>query len=79
MWIPVPLVQCLVQAIHMLSKYNALLFGQWQLPYVASIDYLLQVTVHEHSFDMTAIATDFPQLAQYEETIYECFRRRRRR
>jgi hypothetical protein len=71
-WIPVVMVQVFVKVFHVLSRYT----GQW-VPFVESVDYLLQVTVHEHSFDLTAISTDFPQLSQHEETIYECFRRRR--
>jgi hypothetical protein len=50
-----------------------------KLPYVESIDYLLQVTVNEHSFDLTDTVRDFPDIVKLEETMQECFARRRRK
>lgn len=47
------------------------------LPYLHSLDYLLQVTVEEHTFDNSETATDFPRLIQVEESIAGCFARRR--
>ena len=47
-------------------------------PYLESMDYLLQVTVREHTFDMTETIADFPNVLRVEETVDECFRRRRR-
>lgn len=46
-------------------------------PYIQSIDYLLQVTNHEHTFDMSETIKDFPNLINIEETIFDCFQRRR--
>ena len=48
-------------------------------PYLESIDYLLQVTLNEHTFDMKETIQDFPNLLHLEETMEECFRRRRQR
>jgi hypothetical protein len=48
-------------------------------PYLESIDYLLQVTLNEHTFDVKETIQDFPNLLHVEETMEECFRRRRRR
>ena len=79
-WIPVIWVRWFVAAVQACS--NAL-----TLPWLQRLDrflclshvnYLLQVTVHEHSFDLTAIQTDFPQLTALEESIQECFQRRRK-
>jgi hypothetical protein len=87
-WIPVWFVQGVVAFVHWL--YMAIIVGkkssswrrlleQWlYFDYLAHVDYLLQVTVKEHSFDLTAIQTDFPQIAQLEESIHDCFRRRRK-
>ena len=47
------------------------------IPYLQSLDYLLQVTVEEHTFDNSETATDFPRLLQVEESIAQCFARRR--
>jgi hypothetical protein len=46
-------------------------------PFLESIDYLLQVTLHEHTFDMKETVQDFPAIVQLEETMEDCFRRRR--
>jgi hypothetical protein len=46
-------------------------------PFLESIDYLLQVTVHEHTFDMNETLQDFPMIVHLEETMEDCFRRRR--
>jgi len=48
------------------------------VPYLQSIDYLLQVSMAEHSFDLSLVQRDFPQLLEMEESIEDCFRRRRR-
>jgi len=45
--------------------------GSW-CPYLQSIDYLLQVTKEEHTFDCRLLDVSFQ-----EESIVECFRRRR--
>ena len=46
-------------------------------PFLESIDYLLQVTRHEHTFDMKETLQDFPKIVQLEETMEACFQRRR--
>jgi hypothetical protein len=43
-----------------------------------SIDYLLQVTLEEHTFDMTETVRDFPGILSVEESMEDCFRRRRK-
>lgn len=50
--------------------------GRW-IPFMESIDYLLLVTLEEHSFDQRLVQHDFPELLSREETILQCFRRRR--
>lgn len=42
-----------------------------------SIDYLLQVAFREHTFDCSLFQRDFPEITNQEETIFECFVRRR--
>lgn len=49
-----------------------------QVLFLESIDYLLQVTTQEHSFDMKETLADFPEILQLEETMLACFQRRRR-
>ena len=46
-------------------------------PFLESIDYLLQVTLDEHTFDMRETVKDFPMIRQAEESMDVCFRRRR--
>jgi len=46
-------------------------------PFLESIDYLLQVTLDEHTFDMRETIKDFPMIRQAEESMDVCFRRRR--
>jgi hypothetical protein len=83
-WLPVVLPTFLV-------KYGVVLpFHFWTvllqtilpevltIPYVESIDYLLQVTINEHTFDMKETIQDFPELIHVEETMDECFCRRRK-
>ena len=45
-------------------------------PFLQSIDYLLQVTLNEHSFDMRETERDFPIIRTAEESMETCFRRR---
>lgn len=70
-WIPVILVKVIVTLVHLLA---AVFFF---LPYVQSVDYLLQVSAREHSFDCGKFEREFG-ISAHEETIEECFRRRRR-
>ena len=72
-WVPLVVMQLVGIMVHLL----ALLLGP-VLPFLQSIDYLLQVTKNEHSFDLTAVQRDFPELPRLEETIVECFERRHR-
>jgi hypothetical protein len=48
------------------------------VPFLESVDYLLLVTLNEHSFDQQLVQQDFPELHSREETILQCFERRRR-
>lgn len=70
--LPVWIIQGFVACFHGITN----LLG-FYVPYLESVDYLLQVTCNEHSFDMTAVQTDFPQLSILEETIKGCFQRRK--
>lgn len=60
-------VHLFITAFHVMAQY----FGRW-LPYVESIDYLLQVILQEHTF-VNNIAVEFEQ-----ESILDGFRQRRR-
>jgi hypothetical protein len=70
-WLPMMFVVWIVTWVHAIA-----LRWPW-LPYIQSIDYLLQVTRREHTFDLSLIGTAYPGVANQEETIVECFRRRR--
>lgn len=71
LWIPLVLVKVVLALVHFLAQVFP------SMPYLQSIDYLLQVSGGEHSFDNTAIMEDFPELREHEETIEACFRRRK--
>lgn len=47
------------------------------IPYLESINYLMQVTTAEHTFDLSETHEDFPELLHLEESILECFLRRK--
>ena len=70
-WIPAWVVDCCVALVHWIAGYNNYL----RLPYLDSVDYLLQVSSREHSFDCRRFQKDFPNLK--EESILECFLRRK--
>lgn len=74
-WLPNFVVQLFVGVMHTFRTWTS---GWLRIPFLESIDYLLQVTREEHTFNLSAIEADFPQLKAKEETIEECFRRRRR-
>jgi nucleoside-diphosphate-sugar epimerase len=73
LWMPVWTVRVFVLCFHL----TAVLLG-WMIPYLHAVDYLLLVTNSEHSFDCSTVRRDFPELVATEETIEDCFRRRRR-
>jgi hypothetical protein len=72
LWIPNLSVKAFVSFFHLVTT----LVGSFA-PYLQSVDYLLQVTTTEHSFDNSAVAADFGQAIE-EESILECFERRRK-
>jgi hypothetical protein len=72
LWLPNWLVSAFVYFFHLAAG----LLGRF-VPYLQSVDYLLQVATSEHSFDCSAVAVDFGRDIE-EETILECFERRRR-
>uniref|UniRef100_A0A7R9WTB5 Uncharacterized protein n=1 Tax=Craspedostauros australis TaxID=1486917 RepID=A0A7R9WTB5_9STRA len=73
-WITVPqwLVSGFTQCVHALARWLP------RVPYLDAADYLLQVASREHSFDCSKMKADFPTLVDHEESIVQCFRRRRR-
>jgi hypothetical protein len=73
-WIPAWTVQWFVATVH----WFALTHVAKHLPYLESVDYLLQVSAREHSFDCSRFAADFKELASQEENYETCFRRRQR-
>jgi hypothetical protein len=73
-WIPPWTVKWFVAAVH----WCALTPLAKHLPYLESVDYLLQVSAREHSFDCSRFAADFTEIISHEETFEACFRRRRR-
>ncbi len=68
-WMPALLVRFFVLFVQGLASLV-------HLPFLASVNYLLQVSSREHCFDNSAFITDFPEIIHQEETISECFRRR---
>jgi hypothetical protein len=85
-WIPLLLPAfvvkwCVVQPLRwftvILTRILLYLVPALVPPYLESIDYLLQVTQNEHSFDMRETIRDFPMILEAEETLVVCFRRRR--
>ena len=71
-WIPFCLVTWFTGILHWIAK----LFPS--VPYMEAADYLMQVASREHSFDCSLLAGDFWNLRKEEETIFECFVRRRK-
>ena len=71
-WIPVWVVTWFVAFFHFLASWNV----YFHIPYIDAADYLLQVAAREHSFDCSLFGNDFQNDLE-EETILECFVRRR--
>jgi hypothetical protein len=69
-WIPVWMVRAFVKAVHWITSWFPLL-------YLESVDYLLQVSYREHSFDCSDFVQDFPEIVNQEETIESCFWRQK--
>ena len=73
---------CVVQPLHwltvLLTTMVLYLVPAMVPPYLESMDYLLQVTLNEHSFDMRETIRDFPMILDAEENMETCFRRRQR-
>ena len=76
-WLPMFLMSTFVTIIHWIAHTIKRRCRIW-IPYLDSINYLLQVSIREHSFDNTRFATDFGSYFQ-EESILECFQRIRKR
>mmetsp|Transcript_13535 Transcript_13535/g.31461 ORF Transcript_13535/g.31461 Transcript_13535/m.31461 type:complete len:313 (+) Transcript_13535:842-1780(+) len=73
-WIPLWLVVWFVGLIHWLV-HNTEFVGKNKR--VRSIDYLLQVSTREHTFNNSRFRKDF-HIAKEEETIHDCFVRRKK-
>jgi hypothetical protein len=73
-WIPAWTVQWVVATVHWLALTRI----AKHVPYLESVDYLLQVSAREHSFDCSRFAADFTELVSQEENYETCFRRRQR-
>lgn len=74
--VPDSWVRGFVWCFHIIILASSFL-GRW-IPFLESVDYLLRVTLEEHSFDQRLVEKDFPELRLREETILECFQRRRK-
>jgi hypothetical protein len=80
-WIPILIPNWIVEysVVRLLHGIIMFLYAfEITIPYLDSIDYLLQVTLNEHTFDMKETLHDFPNIVQVEETIEDCFTRRKR-
>jgi len=81
MLLPAFLVEwCVVRPLHWFTVILTTLLGLVCLPappFLESIDYLLQVTLDEHTFEMRETVRDFPMIRQAEESMECCFRRRK--
>jgi hypothetical protein len=85
-WIPLWIVTTIVWIVHWLVvTCNNQSYSSWKIPYLDSIDYLLQVASREHSFDCSrfrSLVEDHRNCVNdgivfVEESILECFIRRR--
>jgi hypothetical protein len=65
-----------VAFIHTLCHLASLL-GKL-LPYLQATDYLLRVSLLDHSFNNTRFQQDFPEIGKMEISVEECFEERRR-
>jgi hypothetical protein len=72
--IPFVVITYLTMAVHWIVWKTPL----HRIGILVSMDYLLQVAFREHTFDCSRFSNDFPNFGQQEETIYECFARRKR-
>jgi hypothetical protein len=70
--IPVVVTRAFVAVVHYLTKWI------YWVPYIQSVDYLLQVSQYEHSFDCSPIVHDYPAIPGLEEGMEACFVRRRK-
>lgn len=80
-FIPSGLVEwCVVRPLHWFTRVIKAVTSRWHasVPFLESVDYLLQVTRDEHTFDMTETIHSFPGILGVEESMEECFRRRRK-
>lgn len=73
-YVPFWLVILVMRILHWFIRFTPFLSH----PALLSIDYVLQVNTHEHSFDNSHFRNSFPEVKQEEESIYECFVRRRK-
>ena len=73
MWVPSFIHVVLVFLVRCLAQVNQSILKN-RIPYIDSIDYLLQVSSREHSFDCSLFAKYFA--FDEEETILQCFVRR---
>lgn len=64
-----------VAFIYILSQITGILGSI--LPYAHATDYLLRVSLLDHSFDNSRFLRDFPEIRKLEITVEECFRNRR--
>ena len=76
-WIPVWIVTLVVGLVHGLALVVRRM-SFFSIPYLEAADYLLQVSSREHSFDCSQFAQDFGKHLEEEESILECFVRRRK-
>ena len=76
-WVPMFIMTWFVTIVHWIAHTIKRRCRIW-IPYLDSIDYLLQVSIREHSFDNTRFFTDFGSSFK-EESILECFQRIRRK
>ena len=70
LWLPLVLLDWIIRFVSSLAEF-------WpSFPFVQSLDYLLQVTRREHSFDLSLVGAAYPTVVAQEETIFKCFDRR---
>ncbi|KAG7352571.1 hypothetical protein IV203_008619 [Nitzschia inconspicua] len=79
-WVPLWMVTSFVTLVHWLAHFNQRYLAR-KVPYLDAADYLLQVAAREHSFDNGAfrelMRNEIEQAAFTEETILDCFKRRK--
>jgi len=71
-WLPFSVLALLIRLYHVCVS----VLPFWDIfSFLHAVDYLLQVSSREHTFDNSLFRTHFPEIKEREETILQAFRR----